>query len=65
MATRGVVSGGDGVDGDFVAEVAQLEGGVEARVDAGGGEGGGGVGGQGAAAVAPACVESMVVFVPY
>ena len=52
-AARGGVFARDGVDGEFVAEVAQLEGGVEAPVDARRGQFGRGAFGEGAAAVAP------------
>lgn len=52
-AARGGVFAGDGVDGELVAEVAQLEGGVEAAVDARGVDLGRVAFGEDAAAVAP------------
>ncbi len=52
-AARGGVFARDGVDGELVAEVAQLEGGVEAAVDAGRVDFGRGAFGEDAAAVAP------------
>lgn len=58
---RGGVFAGHGVDGELVAEVAELEGGVEAAIDACGVEFGGGAFEEGAAAVAPAWGQCVVV----
>lgn len=59
-AARGGVFARYGVDRQLVAEVAQLEGGVEAAVDASGGQFGGGAFGEGATAVAPALTVSVL-----
>ncbi len=50
---RSVVFPGDGVDGEFVAEVSELEGGIEAAVDTCSGDFGGRTFRKDLAAVAP------------
>ncbi len=54
-AARDFESAGDEVDGRFVAEVAELEGGVEAAVDSGGADFRRGGFGEGLRAVGPVC----------